>query len=66
MRNVALLTVALGLALAGCSGRDTVAEGTPVYDGNKIVRWTGPGESFSANVRPGQPYVVAGRVELNR
>lgn len=63
MRIIAALAL---LTLAACSGRDYVAEGTPVYDGNKIVRWTAAGESFSANVKPGQPYVVAGRVEMNR
>lgn len=54
------------LALGACSGYDVVAEGTPVYDGGKIVRWTGPGEKFSSDVKPGQPYYVAGRVEMNR
>lgn len=61
-----LVSASLLLALAACTGYDTVAEGTPVYDGNKIVRWTGPGEKFSSNVQPGQPYVASGRVEMNR
>lgn len=66
MRHLLIPTL-FALALSACAdGFDHVAEGTPVYDGGAIVRWTAAGEKFSANVQPGQPYVAAGRVELNR
>lgn len=67
MRVLAL--IASFFALAACTGGyDVVADGTPVYDGNKIVRWTEGTERYSANVRPGQPYVGCGGrcVEMNR
>lgn len=61
------LLILSALALAACAdGYDRPAAGTPVYDGGKIVRWTVAGEKFSSNVRPGQPYVIGDRVELNR
>lgn len=49
MRNVALLTVALGLALAGCSGTQLMEAGTIRHDGTVATQPF----RVSVNCKPG-------------